>query len=60
MSKQLKFECVAEQKQFVNTKTGETIDYVAVGVIINGQYIKLSLPKESKPLFNYLTEEMFK
>ena len=60
MSKQVELKCVAEPKEFKNEDTGEIINYVSVGVIINDQYIKLSVPKDSKQLFNYLTKDMFK
>lgn len=57
----IKLEAQAEKKIFVNKDTGESFPYYQVGVMLNNQYIKLSIPKESKQLLNYfLDQELIK
>lgn len=48
-----------EKKQFVNKENGETFDYYAVSVMVDGQKIPLSIPKESKALLKYLLNRYF-
>lgn len=48
-----------EKKQFVNKENGETFDYYAVSVLVDGQKIPLSIPKESKALLKYLLNRYF-
>ena len=55
MSK-LEFVATFEQKTFTNNETGESFLYYSVGVTIGDQFVKLSVPKESKQLLNYLLD----
>lgn len=48
-----------EKKQFVNKENGVTFDYYAVSVLVDGQKISLSIPKESKALLKYLLNRYF-
>ena len=50
----LELKAVCEKKQFTDKDTGSVFDYFAVSVMIDGQKIPLSIPKESKQLFKYL------
>ena len=50
----LELKAVCEKKQFTDKDTGNVFDYFAVSVMIDGQKIPLSIPKESKQLFKYL------
>ncbi len=57
----IKLDAQAEKKIFVNKESGESFPYYQVGVTINNQYIKLSIPKESKLILNYfLDQELIK
>lgn len=50
----LELKAVCEKKQFTDKDTGNVFDYYAVSVMIDGQKVSLSIPKESKQLFKYL------
>ena len=56
----IKLEASFEKKLFRNQETGETFPYYAVSVLINGQSVKLSVPKDSKQLLNYLLDNYSK
>lgn len=51
---QKELKCLVERAQFVDKESGETRLYFKVSCVINGTSIKLSIPKESKQLFEYL------
>lgn len=55
-NKIVKMECMAEKKVFLDAQSGNSYPYWAVTAIVNGQPIKLSVPKESKALLNYLLD----
>lgn len=55
-NKVIKLEASFEKKTYVYKDTGESFDYYAVSVLIDGQFVKLSVPKESRPLLNYLLD----
>ena len=57
--KQLELKCLVEKKVFDNKETGEKFDYLSFNVVVDGQHIKLSVPKESKQLLNYLLLKHF-
>lgn len=50
----LELKAFCEKKQFADKDTGNVFDYYAVSVVVDGQKIPLSIPKESKQLFKYL------
>lgn len=56
MANVIKLEAFAEKKIFVDADTGNNFPYYAIHCLVNGQQIKLSIPKESKALLNYLLD----
>lgn len=55
----LQLNCFCEKKQFTNEETKEKFDYLSMYVVIDGQNIPLSIPKESKQLLKYLLMKKF-
>lgn len=52
----VELKCFAEKKTFVDPQTGTAYPYWSMSCIVNNQQVKLSVPKESKALLNYLLD----
>lgn len=50
-------KCTIQKKTFHKTETNEDIPYLHVTIEAEGQHIKLSVPKESKQLLEYLIKD---
>lgn len=55
----LELKAQVEKKNFTDKESGNTFEYYAVSVCIDGQNIPLSIPKESKQLFKYLVGKYY-
>lgn len=56
VGKKIDLPATFEKKQFINKETGESREYWAVSVLLEGQLVKLDIPKEQRPLITYILD----